>query len=359
MGQAAADHVGTAATVSAGPPRGDPVRLGAAWRLRRLLAAATSPLVLLPSLAAVGIFVYGFIGFTFWVSVSNWSTLAEDLSIRDPVLGNYADIFRTTRFQADIRNTFIFTALFLVFAVAVGLGAAILLEQRIKGRRFFRNVILFPYAISMVVTGVVWRWMFNPEAGVNLLFDVTGFNTLLESVGIAELRPGWTTDHEVWFQVNGVVEQIVPFGDEIRVHLGIPAALIPVAIAASWQVAGFVMAMYIGGMATVPDSAREAARIDGASEWQIYRHVVIPMLRPVTITVLVILLHISLKTFDLVVAMAGPGPGFATDLPSLYVFETMFLATRYNAATAAAVVVLLFTIVVIVPYLVRTSRADR
>lgn len=328
-------------------------------RLRRLLSATVSPLVLLPSLTAVGIFVYGFIGFTFWVSISNWSTLKEDLSIRDPVLGNYADIFQTTRFQADIRNTFIFTALFLALAVAVGLGAALLLDQRVRGRKFFRNVILFPYAISMVVTGVVWRWIFNPEAGVNLLFDVTGLNALLRSAGVGELHPGWTTDASVWLQVNSVVERLLPFGEEISIQLGVPAALVPVAIAASWQVSGFVMAMYIGGMATVPDSVREAARIDGASEWQVYRRVVIPMMKPVTITVLVILLHISLKTFDLVVAMAGPGPGFATDLPSLYVFETMFRATRYNAGTAAAIVVLLFTVIVIVPHLVRASRTDQ
>ena len=328
-------------------------------RLRRLLASAMSPLVLLPSLASVGVFVYGFISFTFWVSISNWSTLKEDLSVRDPVLGNYADIFQTTRFQADIRNTFVFTALFLIFAVVVGLGAAILLEQKVKGRKFFRNVILFPYAISMVVTGVVWRWIFNPEAGVNLLFDVTGFNALLQSAGLGELHPGWTTDPNVWLQVNGVVERILPFGDAISAQLGIPAAMLPVAIAASWQVSGFVMAMYIGGMATVPDSVREAARIDGASEWQVYHRVIIPMMKPVTVTVLVILLHISLKTFDLVVAMAGPGPGFATDLPSLYVFETMFRATRYNAGTAAAIVVLLFTVIVIVPYLVRAARTDQ
>lgn len=328
-------------------------------RLRRLFASAVSPLVLLPSLAAVGVFVYGFIGFTFWVSISNWSTLKEDLSIRDPVLGNYADIFQTTRFQADIRNTFVFTGLFLIFSVVVGLGAAILLEQKVRGRKFFRNVILFPYAISMVVTGVIWRWIFNPEAGLNLLFDVTGFNALLRSAGIGELQPGWTTDPDVWFQVNALAERILPFGEEISVSLGVPAAMVPVAIAASWQVSGFVMAMYIGGMATVPDGVREAARIDGASEWQLYRRVIVPLLKPVTITVLVILLHISLKTFDLVVAMAGPGPGFATDLPSLYVFETMFRATRYNAGTAAAMVVLVLTVVVIVPYLVRASRTDQ
>ncbi len=317
-----------------------------------------SPLVLLPTSAGIAIFVYGFIAYTFWVSISNWGGIKEDLSVREPATGNYSDLLTTTRFQIDMRNTVIFTVLFMVLAIGVGLGAAILLEQKVRGRKFFRNVILFPYAISLVVTGVVWRWLFNPEVGINLLFDVTGFNSVLTQAGGSELEPGWTTDPSVWLQINSLLVAIFPFADDLQVKLGIPAAIIPVAIAASWQVSGFVMAMYIGGMASLPNSVREAARIDGASEWQVYSKVIIPMLKPVTITVGVILLHISLKTFDLVVAMTGTGPGFATDMPSLFVFETMFKATRYNLASAASIVILLFASVVVVPYLIRSSREE-
>ena len=116
------------------------------------------------------------------------------------------------------------------------------------------------------------------------------------------------------------------------------------------------MAMYLGGMTTVSDEIREAARIDGAGEWQVYRRVIIPLLKPVTISVIIILLHVSLKIFDLVITMSGVGPGFATDMPAIFVFETTFKATRYNLGMAAAIVMLLLAASVIVPYLASSLR---
>ena len=118
------------------------------------------------------------------------------------------------------------------------------------------------------------------------------------------------------------------------------------------------MAMYLGGMATISNEVREAARIDGATEWQIYRRVIIPALAPVTVSVAVILLHVSLKIFDLVFTMSGVGPGFATDVPAIFVFEMMFKATRYNLASAASIVMLVVVAFVIVPYLARSLRED-
>lgn len=112
-----------------------------------------SPLVLLPSLAAITIFVYVFIGFSFWVSLSNWRTLKQDMTIRDPLFATYGEMMRMPRFQADLRNTLIFTLIFITLAIVVGLGLAILLERKIVAKPFFRNVILFPYALSFVVTG--------------------------------------------------------------------------------------------------------------------------------------------------------------------------------------------------------------
>jgi glucose/mannose transport system permease protein len=114
--------------------------------------------------------------------------------------------------------------------------------------------------------------------------------------------------------------------------------------------------MYLGGMATISHEIREAARIDGASEWQIYTRVIIPILRPVTVAVAVILLHVSLKIFDLVFTMSGVGPGFATDVPAIFVFETMFKATRYNLASAASIIMLVLVALVIIPYLAQSFR---
>lgn len=315
--------------------------------------------VLLPSMMAIAIFVYAFIASTIYISVSNWRTLRPDLTLREPLFQTYIDMFSMPRFQADLRNTFVFTIIFIAMAVFVGLGMAILIDynRKMMGIPFFRNSYLFPYALSFVVTGVAWRWIFNPETGINLFFDIFGINSLLVSMGGEPLQPGWITDPTVAFQINGLIEAALPgLGELIKTKLGIPVALIPVALAATWQLSGFVMAMYLGGMATISDEVREAARIDGATEWQVYRRVIIPMLKPVTISVVVILLHVSLKIFDLVFTMAGVGPGFATDMPSIFVFEMMFRATRYNLGSAASIVMLILAGLVIVPYLASTLR---
>jgi glucose/mannose transport system permease protein len=315
-------------------------------------------LVLLPSLIALAIFVYGFISVTFFISLSNWKTLKPDMTLREPFGHTYWELFNTPRFQADLRNTLIFTMLFLLLATLVGLGLAILIDfnRKFFAISFFRNVYLFPYALSFIVTGVAWRWIFNPETGINLFFEIFGINRLLVQLGMQPLKPGWTTDPTVVLQINHLLERVIPGADKWRIQLGVPVAIIPVAIAATWQLSGFVMALYLGGMTTISDEIREAARIDGATEWQVYRRVIIPLMRPVTISVVVILLHVSLKIFDLVFSMAGVGPGFATDMPSIFVFETTFRAIRYNLGTAAAIVMLILAALVIVPYLVNQLR---
>lgn len=315
-------------------------------------------LVMLPSIVAIAIFVYAFIGITFFVSMSNWRVVKADLTIRQPLFQTYSDLFTTPRFQDDLRNTVIFTILFLALSVTVGLGLAVLIDHNLKRRgiHLFRSVFLFPYALSFVVTGVVWRWIFNPETGINLFFNIFGINQLLASVGVAPLKPGWLTDPSVVLQVNSILARVVPGFGDISVKLGIPLALIPVVIAASWQFSGFVMATYLGGMATISDEIREAAKVDGASDWQVYRRIVIPLLTPVTISVLIILFNVSLRLFDLVYAMAGVGPGFATDMPSIFVFETMFRSARYNLGTAAAMVMLIPAALIVIPYFIYTLR---
>jgi glucose/mannose transport system permease protein len=327
------------------------------WRIR-LPERTQSFLLLLPSFIAIVVFVYAFIGMTFYVSISNWRTLKVDLSPSQPAYKTYLDMFSMPRFQMDVRNTFVFTIMFMALAVLIGLFLAILLDRNLFGRVVFRNVFLFPYALSFVVTGVAWRWIFNPETGINLFFNILGINPALQQLGLAPLKPGWTTDPTVILQVNKALTAIWPAATDWQVRLGIPVAMIPVAIAAVWQLSGFVMAMYIGGMATISDEVRQAARIDGANEWQVYRHVIVPMLRPVTISVVVLLLHTSLKIFDLVFTMTGPGPGFATDVPSIFVFEQMFRATRYNLGAAAAIFMLVLAGIVIIPYLRHSFREE-
>jgi glucose/mannose transport system permease protein len=318
---------------------------------RQFNQAWLSPIILTPSVIAIIVFVYVFIGITVWVSLSKWGTLRINMDLRDPFGLTYLQMFQMPRWHANLRNVVIFTVLFLTLSMSLGLVLALLIDRKLIGHTILRNVFLFPYALSFIVTGVAWRWIFTPTTGINLLFDGLGINHLITALGGPPLRPGWITDPTVAFSVNEWLGNIFPAAKDLGVQMGIPLALIPVVIAAAWQLSGFAMAMYLAGLATIPADLREAARIDGASEIQIYRKVILPLLRPVTVSTAIILGHVSLKIFDLVIAMSGTGPGFATDVPGIFVFEQTFKATRYNLGAAASVVMLILVSLVIVPYL--------
>nr|WP_194138558.1 sugar ABC transporter permease [Robertmurraya kyonggiensis] len=289
---------------------------------------------LAPSFILILIFIYGFIGWTGWVSVSNWNTLVPDFSFAG--LKNYIYLFGDYRFQADLRNTVFFTILFIGLVIILGLGLSILIDQKLKGESIFRNIFLFPMALSFVVTGVVWQWLLNPSTGYNKFLQV--FN----------IQPKWYTDTKIlagfeWGQIE----------------FGLPVAIFAVVIAAVWQMTGFSLAMYLAGLRGIPEELREAARIDGASEFQIYRKVILPILMPITVSVVIIMAHISLKIFDLIYAMTGSGANFVTDVPGVYMFETTFRGNYYANGAAIAIIMLLLVAVFIVPYLISSRRGDQ
>jgi glucose/mannose transport system permease protein len=313
-------------------------------RRRRLRLRPFQLLVLGPTLLVSGVFVYGFIAYSARVSVSQWSGLLPDLTPADPLWSVYESLFQTPRFQADLRNIVVFTVLFLALSVAIGLVLAILVHQTLVARGLFRSVFLLPYAFSFIVTGVVWRWIFTPSTGANLLLSGLGIET----------QPGWITDPTVVGDVSGALAAVVPGADGIQIQLGIPLAIIPVVIAASWQLGGFAMANFLAALSTVPRELHEAAQIDGASTTQYYLRIVLPWLRPMIVVVLVILGHVALKSFDLVYAMVGQGPGFATDVPGLFVFDTTFRAGEYNTGAAASIVMFVLVAAIILPYLHRS-----
>ena len=300
-------------------------------------------LVLAPSVLLLLIFVYGFILYTGRVSLSQWQGIAPNLELQKPVGETYKALMETPRFQADLRNVIVFTVFFLVLSIIGGLVLAVLVYDVLVARGFFRSVFLFPYALSFIVTGVVWRWIFTPSTGANLI---------LEKLGV-DHPPGWITDPRVAGDVSAALERVIPGGDFIQVKLGIPLAIIPIVIAASWQLGGFAMANFLAALGAIPPELREAASLDGASWWQYQRRIVLPLLWPMIVAVGVILTHVSLKSFDLVYAMAGSGPGFATDVPGIFVFEQTFRALRWNTGAAASMVMFLLVAAVIVPYLYR------
>lgn len=288
---------------------------------------------LLPSLILIAIFIYGFIAWTGYVSVSNYNSIAPDFSFAG--LKNYLYLFKDFRFQADLRNTLFFTIFFIGFVIILGLGLAILIDQKLKGESIFRNIFLFPMALSFIVTGVVWQWLLNPS---------TGFNYFLEFFGIT---PKWYTD-----------TNILAGFEWGSIEFGVPVAIFAVVIAAVWQMTGFSLAMYLAGLTGIPEELKEAARIDGASEFQVYRKVILPMLAPITVSVIIIMAHMSLKIFDLIYAMTGAGANFVTDVPGVYMFETTFRGNYYANGAAIAIIMLILVAAFIVPYLWNSRRSD-
>ncbi|WP_124726883.1 carbohydrate ABC transporter permease [Staphylospora marina] len=292
-------------------------------------------LFILPSVLLIAVFVYGFIGWTGWISFTRWNTFVPDFTFAG--LDNYRFLFSDFRFLSDLRNTVVFTVLFIVCCLLLGLALALLLDSRIRGEVWLRNLFLFPMALSFIVTGVVWQWIFNPSTGINLL---------LKKLGVEE-PPLWYIHPEV---IPGV--QWGP------IQIGVPLALLAVIVAAVWQLSGFTMALYLSGLRSIPEEIREAARVDGASEWQVFRHVLLPQLKPVTISAIIILGHISLKIFDLIYAMTGPGAGFVTDMPGVYMVETTFKGNHYAHGAAISVIMLLLVTLLILPQLLSGGRKE-
>lgn len=282
-------------------------------------------LLVLPSIAAVAIFVYGFIAWTVRVSFTNWTGLIPDYTWAG--FKNYFTLFtKDARFQVDIRNTIIFTVLFVVGTLVLGLITALLLDQGLRGEGFFRSLFLFPMAISYIVTGVVWRWLMNPAEGDRM----SGLNLLFSKIGLGFLNSSYTA---------------TPYW-----------GMAFIAIPAIWQLSGYCMALYLAGLRAIPDELREAARVDGASEWQIFRMIVLPLLRPVTLSAMIILGHMSLKTFDLIIATVGKQ--YALDMPSVYMWNATFDAHLYGTGASISILLLISVAVLIIPYLFYSLRNE-
>lgn len=283
-----------------------------------------SIILITPSVLAVLIFIYGFIAWSVRVSVSKWKGLNPDYTFVG--LQNYIDLFADPRFQLDIRNTLLFTAVFVIGTILLGFFAAVLLDQGLKGENFFRSLYLFPMAISYIVTGVVWRWLMNPATGDR----TSGLNLLFQYLHLDFLKNAWHTTPD-W---------------------GIAA----IAIAAIWQMSGYTMALYLAGLRAIPGELTEAAQIDGASSFQIYRFIILPLLSPVTLSALIILGHMSLKVFDLIISVAGKQ--YMLDVPSIYMWQTTFDGLFYGRGAAIGILLLLSVAVLIIPYIRYTLKTE-
>ena len=285
-----------------------------------------SIVLLLPSMAAVAIFVYGFIAWSVRVSFSAWKGLLPNYAFVG--FKQYISLFSNDpRFMIDLRNTLVFTVGFILGCLVIGLGLAILLDQKIKGENLFRGVFLLPMSISFIASGVVWSWLMNPATGSR----ITGINLIFQKLGLDGLISLWHTTPQPW----GMAFTVIP---------------------AVWQLAGYTMALYIGGIRSISDDLREAARVDGASEFEIYRYIILPLLQPVTLSAVIILGHMSLKIFDLIVAI-GRGD-IRLDVPGIYMWTTTFSANNYAQGAAIGVLMLVSVAILVIPYLVQNMRTE-
>lgn len=373
----------------------------------RVIAA----MMLTPSIILLAIFVYLFIFQTIRSSFTDWgrdpsTAMLENPPINYVGLENYQVLMTDViefNFRNSLINTFFFTVFFVVGCLVFGFFMALLLDQKIAGEWFFRTTFLFPMALSFMVTGTIWRWMLQPTGGVNL------FPKIL--FGAEPIDFSWTSSREVWLgftwgdvpmyftfaglailgflAVNYVANRNMrPLGyvaavaailvfvyvaglwDKIWLPLddaktepliapkGFNSALLGVVIAAIWQMSGYVMAMFLAGIRGVPEELREAARVDGCTELGVYYRIVLPQLRPIVLSAVIVLGHISLKIFDLVYAMAGPDNA-QTIVPGILVYTEGFRANNFAVASSVAVIMLFLVALVIIPYLWSQLRESR
>ena len=277
--------------------------------------------VLAPSFIAVLVFVYGFIGWTAWVSLTR-SKLLPRYEIKGFV--QYDKLFASPRWDTAFGNLFIFGVLFIVIAMALGLLLAIMLDQKIRIEGAIRTIYLYPMALSMIVTGTAWKWILNPGLGIE---------ATVRSWGFENFRFDWVINPNF--------------------------AIYTIVLAAVWQSSGFVMALFLAGLRSVDEEIIKAAQVDGIPTWRIYSSIIIPSMAPIFLSAFIVLAHLAIKSFDLVIALTGGGPGYATDLPATYMYAMAFSRGDIGQAASSAMIMMAVVFTIVVPYLYSELRAKK
>ncbi|MDO1583159.1 carbohydrate ABC transporter permease [Rhizobium oryzicola] len=270
-------------------------------------------IVLAPSFAVTLLFVYGFILFTVFLSFTGSKMLPNYTLVG---WENYRKLWALENWHIAIVNIGIFASLYIVICTVLGLFLAIFLDQKIRGEGVLRPIYLYPMALSFIVTGTAWKWFLDPGIGLEHVMHLWG----------------WESFSFTWIKDNNM-------------------AIYTIVIAAVWQTSGFVMAMFLAGLRGIDNEILKAAQIDGASSFQLYRRIVIPMLRPAFLSSFVILSHLAIKSYDLVIALTGGGPGRATEMPATFMYSYTFTRNQMGIGAASAVIMLMTIAAIMVPYL--------
>jgi len=287
-------------------------------------------LLLSPSIILVGIFVYGLIGVNVQTSLAQTRDRITGRVTNPGGVTNYANLLNDDRYQHALWNLLILTVVFMTGTMLFGLLWAVLLERGVRGEGIFRSIYLFPMAVSFVAAGVAWRWLLSPAQGLD---QAVGLNQLFLKLGLPGLQSRWWSDPG-------------------------PLNMAAMAIPAIWQLSGYIMALFLAGFRGISDDQREAARVDGASEFQLYRHVLFPQISPVALSALIILGHMSMKMFDLIYSIAGAN-SYTAEVPATYMWIQLFPQSNPTAAAANATIILAIVAVVVIPYLIYTNRTEK
>ena len=275
--------------------------------------------VMAPSFVAILIFVYGFIGWTAWVSFTK-SRLLPKYDIVGTI--QYDRLFQSPRWETAINNLYVFGILFIVISMCLGLILAIFLDQKIRVEVVIRTIYLYPMALSMFVTGTAWKWILNPGLGIEATVRKWGYENFTFD---------WLVNPDM--------------------------AIYTVVLAGVWQSSGFVMALFLAGLRSVDEEIIKAAQVDGIPTWRIYSAIIIPSMAPIFLSAFIVLSHLAIKSFDLVIALTGGWPGYATDLPATYMYTMAFSRGDIGQAASSAMIMMAVVFTIVVPYLYSELRA--
>nr|WP_278434234.1 sugar ABC transporter permease [Brucella anthropi] len=266
----------------------------------------------LPMIATV---LVVFIGCTLWTVVYSFTSSKSLPMLNFVGFDQYTRLFSATRWHVSVRNLAIYGVLCMGFSLVAGFVLAAVMDQKIRFENTFRTIFLYPYALSFIVTGLVWQWIFNPQLGLEKVIRDIGFDNF--QMAILSSR-------------TYVIYAIV--------------------IAGLWQMTGLVMVLMLAGLRNVDDEIWKAARVDGIPKWKAYLFIILPMMRPVLVTTVVLIATGIVKLYDLVVAMTNGGPGIASEVPAKYVYDFMFGWANLGQGLAASTVMLTTVLIILVPW---------
>ncbi|MFT5743098.1 MAG: glucose/mannose transport system permease protein [Paracoccaceae bacterium] len=256
-----------------------------------------------------------FVGGTSWTVVHSFTNSRLLPKLDFVGLDQYERLWASSRWMISITNLAVYGACSLVLTLVIGFTLAAMLDRKIRGEAIFRSIFLYPFALSFVVTGLAWQWILNPDFGVQGVIRGLGW----ESFSFDPLNN----------------PEIVIYG---------------ILIAGIWQGSGLIMVIMLAGLRGIDEDIWKAARVDGIGTIKTYIRIVIPMMRPVFITALVLIASGIIKLYDLVVAQTNGGPGISSEVPAKYVINYMFQAQNLAQGFAASTMMLVSVIIILIPW---------